>query len=28
LEVLLTVECNIKMVKTLYDNGGLHHWGF
>lgn len=28
LEVLLTVECNIKMVKALYGDGGLHHWGF
>jgi hypothetical protein len=28
MEVLLSVECNIKMVKTLYYDGGLHHWGF
>lgn len=28
LEVLLTLDCNIKMVKTLYGDGGLHHWGF
>ncbi|CAB4158766.1 hypothetical protein UFOVP711_24 [uncultured Caudovirales phage] len=28
MEVLLDVDCNIKMVKALYGDGGLHHWGF
>lgn len=28
LDKLLTVDCNMKMAKYLYENGGLRHWGF
>lgn len=28
LDRLLTVDCNMKMAKYLYENGGLRHWGF
>jgi hypothetical protein len=28
LEMLMTVDCNMKMAKVLLDNGGLRHWGF
>lgn len=28
LDRLLSVDCNFKMAKVLYEDGGLHHWGF
>jgi len=28
LDRLLSVDCNLKMAKVLYEDGGLHHWGF
>lgn len=26
IELLLTLDCNLKVAKYLYDNGGLGHW--
>lgn len=26
IEMLLTLDCNLKVAKYLYDNGGLEHW--
>ena len=26
MSILLVPECNIKVAKYLYDNGGLNHW--
>jgi hypothetical protein len=26
LTVLFNVDCNLKVAKYLYDNGGLGHW--
>lgn len=26
LELLLTLDCNLRVAKYLYDNGGLGHW--
>lgn len=28
LEMLLKIDCNLKMAKVLYEDGGLRHWGF
>lgn len=28
LSVLLKPRCNVAVARYLYDNGGLHHWGF
>lgn len=28
LKPLRTVECNLRVAKYLFDNGGLGHWGF
>lgn len=28
LTVLRNPECNLKVARYLFDNGGLHHWGF
>lgn len=25
---LLDLACNLRVAKYLYDNGGLHHWGY
>jgi hypothetical protein len=25
-KVLMNVDCNFRVAKYLYDNGGLHHW--
>jgi len=27
IELLRTLDCNLKVAKYLYDNGGLGHWG-
>jgi hypothetical protein len=28
LDLLLKADCNFKMAKVLYEDGGLRHWGF